>query len=72
MQEVILPEGLAQIGERTFAGCTQLRMLMFLTDDVQIAANAFEGCSDLFFLCRDGSAAQQYAQANGIEYQLLP
>lgn len=72
MQEVILPDSLTQIGERTFAGCTQLRMVFFLNDDVQIAENAFEGCSELFFLCREGSDAQQYAQANGIAYQILP
>lgn len=35
------------IGNRAFAGCTQLRVVIFSSGSLEIPVDAFEGCSDL-------------------------
>ena len=46
-QAVIVPKGCVTIGDRAFAGCTEL-LYIFLPDSVtDISADAFEGCDKL-------------------------
>lgn len=64
--DLVLPDGLSSIGERSFADCTELINVYLPASLTQIADDAFDGCSDqITFICPDGSAAYTYAQAHG-------
>ena len=47
LREVILNEGLREIGEEAFADCTSLERIVFPSTIVEIDDNAFSGCTRL-------------------------
>lgn len=67
VEEVVLSESVEWIRANAFAECRQLKIIN-LPDHVQIESGAFEGCDSLVILCAEGSAAQCYAEENGIPY----
>jgi len=67
VEEVVLGDGVAVIGERAFENCKDL-VLINLADNVQIGEYAFDGCDNLTIICTEGSTGHAYAVANGIPY----
>ena len=65
---VQLSEGTASISSRAFADCPNLTYIYIPEATTGIAADAFEGVSDLTILGRSGSYAEFYAQRNGIAF----
>ena len=64
---VLIPNSLHEIGSKAFSSCSSLNQVTFMSDDIMIAEDAFEDCSDqLIFFCRQGSTAENYAAAHGI------
>ena len=63
IKSVVMPRKIEKIGSRAFAGCTDLREVIFDNSNngniqVEIAHDAFEGCSDIHLempwdLCKD-------------------
>jgi len=64
--EIVVPEGVHSIGARAFADSPSLRLIN-LPDSLQtIAADAFEGSTNVVLVCTEGSAGQRFAEANGL------
>ena len=62
-----IPDGCLSIGDRAFAGSPMLQVIVIPASVTDFGADCFVGCHDEFvILTTDGSAAQQYAEANGI------
>ena len=71
-EEIVIPKGVESIGEHAFRNCTALKMITIPSTVVSIAENAFEGCSaDLLILAAEGSAAHDFAAAEGIAVELI-
>ncbi|MBQ5335022.1 MAG: leucine-rich repeat domain-containing protein, partial [Oscillospiraceae bacterium] len=68
---VTLPESVSEIGEEAFALCPNLEAVTFLNDDVQIAERAFMGCDKKKLVLRGGAGIEEYARANGFDYEPL-
>jgi len=68
IREVILPEGIAQIGAKAFASCGQLSLCELPESLTQIAPDAFE--KSVLFLCREGTYAHEFAVNNGYAFFL--
>lgn len=68
---MILGNGVETIGPRAFANCESLAYV-FVPDSVQtIAEDAFSGCGELVIGCFSGTAAESYANQNGIPCRTL-
>ena len=66
----IIPDTVTAIGDYGFAGCIDLGSLSLGESVTSIGENAFVNCVKLNISCIEGSAAHQYAVANGISYTL--
>lgn len=70
IREVIVPEGVTDIGKNAFANCGKLA-LVTLPDSLESISNtAFDGCENLVILCAEDSTAHVFAQANNIRFLL--
>lgn len=67
-EEVVLPEGVAGIGSRAFAGSEALRLVNLPQSLETIAADAFDGSENVVLICTEESEGQRFAQENGIPY----
>ena len=68
---VFLGDNVNTIESRAFANCGSLAYI-YIPNSVQtIAGDAFVGCGNVVVGCRAGSAAQSFAQSEGIEFMLL-
>ena len=71
LKKVILPVSLISIGSRSFANCANLSFLSVPDSVKKIGENAFDGVNEKFILqCGAKSAAERYARANRIRFQL--
>lgn len=67
VEEVILPDGLLEIGWFAFSGCYRLRQVVLPASLSEIGYGAFEYCSSaLCFQCPSDSYAAEYARSYGI------
>lgn len=67
VEEVILPDGLREIGWFAFSGCYRLRQVAVPASLSEIGYGAFEYChASLCFRCRSDSYAAEYARSYGI------
>ncbi len=65
---VTIPEGVSEIGSGAFAGCSGLWVVQIPASVTKIGDNAFDsGNRHLTLAVEKGSAADQYAKANGIK-----
>ena len=62
---VEIPEGAQSIGNRVFAGCSNLERIIIPASVQTIAPDAFEGVDYLVVYCPADSYAQQYARNQG-------
>ena len=68
IREVHIGGNVMRIGANAFRGCSALEKIIIPGNVSFIGEGAFDGCEDLTIHCPEGSAAQQYAQANGIDW----
>ncbi len=68
MQEVVLPAGLSAIGDRAFAGCGGLRLVVFDSANVSISETAFVYCDGFVFYGPAYGTVQSYAERNEIPF----
>ena len=64
-ESVIVPDGCETIGARAFADSANLRTITIPASVTSIAADAFDGCTDLTIRTSKGSYASRYAAAHG-------
>lgn len=65
-EAVLIPAGCTAIGEKAFAGSPRL-LAVYMPDSIaDIAANAFDGCESIKFICDSDNAAARYAREHGI------
>ena len=64
---VIMKDSVKRIGNKAFYNCTELRSVKMPEGVLEIAEDAFEGCSKAVFYCEKNSYAEQYAKENGIQ-----
>lgn len=57
---------LQRIGAGAFSGCDSLSLICIPDSVTEIADGVFQSCDDLLVVCTIGSAADRYAQDNGI------
>lgn len=68
LSSVTVPGGTTTIGDEAFAYCTSLQTVTIPSSVTSIADDAFTGCDSLTIRCEEGSAAHEFAVANGIAY----
>lgn len=68
---VVLPDTLTEISSHAFSGCVSLSDITIPSGVTKIADDAFSGCESLRIFCDEGSYAQAYAEAHGIECVLI-
>lgn len=66
---VYCPETVKAIGARAFADCAALREVAIAAADVQIDAEAFDGCGEIVIIAPRGSTAHEFATENGLEFR---
>ena len=71
LTSVVLPEGLESIGDYAFYSCSSLKSAELPEGLKSIGVSAFEECSHLVLTVPQDSYAQQYAQDNGIPYEVI-
>ncbi len=62
---VQIPDTTRNIGKNAFSSCWNLRYVIILNDDINIAADAFNGLQHLTIYARKGSNAEEYASLHG-------
>lgn len=63
---VNIPSGTSSIGDDAFYGCSSLKTVTIPDSVTSIGDGAFDGCDGVTIKCSAGSAAYEYAVANGI------
>lgn len=66
-----MPKNLERIGKMAFAGCSAITDVTIPESVAEIGKDAFKGCSQLQIKGFRGSAAEKYAQENGILFTSL-
>ena len=68
---VYLGNRVSAIGARAFADCAMLAYIYIPASVESIDENTFQGDGDFIIGCAEGSAAEQFARDNGIDYILV-
>lgn len=69
LKSIVLPDTVTSLS-RSFIGCTEL-VSVTIPKSVTYIWDAFDGCENLTISCYRSSAAHQYAQKEGIPYELI-
>lgn len=70
LSSVSVPGGTKTIADEAFAECSSLRSIAIPSSVTSIADDAFYGCDSLTIKCSEGSAAHEFALANGFDFTL--
>lgn len=70
LEKVILTDYITSIGQYSFQNCPALTDIYMPKNIRNIDSTAFENSENVVIHCFSGSYAQQYAEENGISYQL--
>ena len=72
VEMVVIPDGFTKIGDYAFRDAENLRSVVIPASVTDIGKDIFDGCSeDLTVYGAAGSAAEDYAKANGISFVAL-
>ncbi len=72
LKSITIPESVTSIGDKAFCECSSLESIIIPDRVARIGVEAFSLCSESFIIYgKSGSAAQTYANDNGIEFVLL-
>ena len=69
LKSVIISDSVTSIGEYAFDHCKSLTSITIPNSVTSIGYNAFSGCDNLTIYGTKGSAAEKYANDNGIEFR---
>lgn len=70
LSSVSVPGGTKTIADEAFAECSSLRSIAIPSSVTSISDDAFYGCDSLTIKCAEGSAAHEFALANGFDFTL--
>lgn len=68
---VAVPDGTKTISDEAFAQCGSLKSITIPSSVTYISDDAFDGCDSLTIKCKEGSAAHDFAVANGINFSFI-
>ena len=68
---VAVPDGTKTISDEAFAQCGSLKSITIQSSVTYISDDAFDGCDSLTIKCKEGSAAHDFAVANGINFSFI-
>lgn len=71
LTQVTIPPSVTTIGELVFKDCTYLISIVIPASVTAIKENAFDGCPNLTIHAPAGSKAEEYANKNGIPFEML-
>ena len=71
LKNVVLSNSVTTISKLAFANCTSLETITIPASVISISPSAFINDDDLVIKCYYGSYAAQFAEDNGIEYEIL-
>ncbi len=72
LTDVIIPENVSKIGEEAFSNCSFLNSVEIYNKNAEIKGNVFNNHkSDFVLKGFEGSTAEQYANDNGLNFELL-
>ena len=72
LKKIELPENIAAVGREAFSGCTALIDMIIPESVITVGQNAYAGTSPSFTLiCTQKSAAEQYARAYSVPFQIV-
>lgn len=66
-----IPKNLQTIGKRAFYGCKSLGKITIPNEVTDIGEEAFAECPNIVIHCHKGSAAHQYAEKEGVQFELF-
>ena len=66
---VYIGDQVTYIGDRAFQGCSGLQEVHIPDSVTEFGADVFAGCGQAVIVCSQGSAAWQYAVANGLAHR---
>lgn len=69
LTQLAIPDGVTSIGYAAFARCPVLSEITIPESVLKIGDDAFSGCGDVVIIAPAGSAAQAYAEANGLAWR---
>ena len=70
-KDVVIPEGVTEIGWRAFFVCTSLTAVSIPESVTKIGEDAFYGCASLTIHTPAGSYGEAYAKENDIPFQTV-
>ena len=71
LTSITIPDSVTSIGYSAFYACTGLTSIYIPDTVTSIDNDVFLGCNDLTIFCSPGSAAFEYADANGIDFEFI-
>lgn len=71
LTSIDITESVTYIGDSAFYRCIALKSLTIPAAVTYIGINAFDGCDSLIISCYPGSYAVEYAESNGLKYQII-
>ena len=69
LREVVIPEGITEIGSLAFAECSKLERVYIPATVTQINETAFDGCGHVTICAPKNSVAHIFAEENGILFE---
>ena len=69
--KVEIPDGIKEIGNGAFQGCSDLKELTIPDSVKKIGVSAFWNCSRLVVKAHAGSAAQKYCEQNDVQFEVI-
>lgn len=69
LREVVVPEGITEIGSLAFAECSKLERVYIPATVTQIDETAFDGCGHVTICAPKNSVAHIFAEENGIVFE---
>lgn len=72
LSNVLIPDSVTSIGSYTFGNCSSLTKITIPKATTSIAANAFKNCPSVTIYGYKDSYAQQYAEENNINFEIIP
>ncbi len=72
LETIEIPSTVESIGSFAFSDCTSLKSITIPKATTSIASNAFRNCPNLTLYVYKDSYAQQYAEENNINFEIIP
>ena len=67
-KHIVLSDGIEEVGDRAFAGCSNLQTIIFPDSVTQIGQGILNHSDHVVIICGSGSLAQAYADEHRLQY----